>query len=320
MAESKAPVDESDSLHKGLTGFSLNDSESNRLSEFKVRPGSDNSHSRRCAKFLEDQRNRRTKRFFAARGIDELDLDDEDDEVKSELATVDTGVGEPDHKDAEGEANGSMEIIDDKGDNKKKDVPKKPFADQLLLSEWMEETPVDLAQNWYFMLCPIGKRCLVISSKGTTICYGRNGKRLMSFPSSLPGGARKQRPTAKDYCILDCVINFEKKIFYVLDLMCWGGHEVYDSDFEFRSYWLQTKFQENPEAMQLSTTNPYVFLPMGRELCTPLALKSAAEKTYPFDVDGILFIHKEVHYVPGKTPLALWLKPDMIIPKLFSPS
>jgi len=40
---------------------------------------------------------------------------------------------------------------------------------------------------------------------------------------------------------------------------------------------------------------------------------SAAATQYPFEVDGFLFFHKQCPYTPGKTPLALWLKPDMLV-------
>jgi hypothetical protein len=36
---------------------------------------------------------------------------------------------------------------------------------QLMLSEWMVEVPDDVAQNWFAVVCPVGKRCLVVSRK-----------------------------------------------------------------------------------------------------------------------------------------------------------
>ena len=75
--------------------------------------------------------------------------------------------------------------------------PKRPYADQLMAGEWMKALPDDLAANWLFVMCPVGKRCLVISAKGRTMAYGRNGKCITKFPSSLPGGARKQRASAR---------------------------------------------------------------------------------------------------------------------------
>lgn len=39
------------------------------------------------------------------------------------------------------------------------------FTNKLMFSEWMEETPDDLAEAWFFKICPPGKRCLVISHR-----------------------------------------------------------------------------------------------------------------------------------------------------------
>ena len=30
------------------------------------------------------------------------------------------------------------------------------------------------------------------------------------------------------YCILDCIYNEAKQTYYILDVMCWRGHPVYD--------------------------------------------------------------------------------------------
>jgi hypothetical protein len=41
--------------------------------------------------------------------------------------------------------------------------------------------PEDAAENWYATLCPVGKRCWVVSSSGITVSRLRNGK-LMDMP------------------------------------------------------------------------------------------------------------------------------------------
>ncbi len=41
-----------------------------------------------------------------------------------------------------------------------------PYKNQVMHAEWMHEIPSDLEKNWYVVLCPKGKRCLVISAKG----------------------------------------------------------------------------------------------------------------------------------------------------------
>lgn len=37
-----------------------------------------------------------------------------------------------------------------------------------MLSEWLVEIPSDLASQWLLVLCPVGKRCLVVASR---VCY-----------------------------------------------------------------------------------------------------------------------------------------------------
>ena len=36
------------------------------------------------------------------------------------------------------------------------------------------------------------------------------------------------------------------------------------------------------------------------------------KKPFEFDVDGLLFYHREGHYTPGHTPIVLWLKSYML--------
>ena len=39
-----------------------------------------------------------------------------------------------------------------------------------------------------------------------------------------------------EYTILDCIYNESERTFYVIDLTCWKGHPVYDSEvFPFNS-------------------------------------------------------------------------------------
>lgn len=69
------------------------------------------------------------------------------------------------------------------------------------------------------------------------------------------GGSR-----GSEYCILDCVYDEIKQIYYVLDLMCWKGQPLYDSDTEFRFFWLQAKVaDELPDLKIRSKANPCVF-------------------------------------------------------------
>jgi snurportin-1 len=79
-----------------------------------------------------------------------------------------------------------------------------------------------------------------------------------------------------DYCILDCIYHEPTRTYYVLDVMCWRGHPVYDSEVirnhslittvgtllrdivqtEFRFYWARTKLAEQEAITEYSRSNP----------------------------------------------------------------
>ena len=182
-----------------------------------------------------------------------------------------------------------------------------------MLSEWLVEVPDDFEEKWQMYVCPIGKRCLVIAAKGTTFAYSRSGQCINNFPSLLPGGCAKTSKLARDTCIMDCIYYEGTQTFYVLDIMCWGGHPVYDSDTEFRAYWKATKIRDNAEQIsKFSRVNPLVFVDLPSYPCTRESIAKVLSGKWPVQVDGLLFMHKEAHYWPSRTPLATWLKAHMV--------
>lgn len=197
---------------------------------------------------------------------------------------------------------------------RKKRIKKNPYRNQLMLSEWLTDVPEDFSENWLFTICPVGKRCLVIASYGTTSAYNRMGQLINNFPSLLPGGSGKTyRIASRDYSILDCIYHEVLRTFYVLDVMCWHGHPVYDSDTEFRSYWKQTKLHDEGDKLsKYSRINPLTFEDLRYYPCTVESLSEVLGSKWPVEVDGVLFVHKQAHYRIGRTPLASWLKPSMI--------
>lgn len=179
-----------------------------------------------------------------------------------------------------------------------------------MLSEWLVDVPSDFHKSWLMLVCPVGKRCLVIASKGSTTVHSRTGLFKKRFPSNLPGGCYK---LAQGYSILDCIYHEVLRTFFVLDVMCWNGHPVYDSETEFRQYWLQAKLSEAGESLSVaSRVNPYPFVPLGSFPCSHESLTSVFSSVWPVQVDGLLFLHREAHYVPGQSPLQTWLKPYMV--------
>ncbi|XP_052663071.1 snurportin-1 isoform X2 [Harpia harpyja] len=232
-----------------------------RLAAYKARGGPGQAERRR--RLLRLQRERRLDYVNHARRLAEDDWAG----VESE--------GEEKEEDAEEE---EMDV--DAG----KKLPKR-YANQLMLSEWLVDVPLDLEQEWVVVVCPVGKRALVVASRGTTAAYTKSGFCVNRFPSLLPGGNRHNSTSEKVYCILDCIYNEAKQTYYILDVMCWRGHPVYDCQTDFRFFWLSSKIQEEEGLGEKSRINP---------------------------VDGLLFYHKQTHYTPGSTPLVGWLRPYMV--------
>ena len=72
------------------------------------------------------------------------------------------------------------------------------------------------------------------------------------------------------------------------------GHPVYDSDADFRYFWLISKFGEEPACSQRTETNLYKFQPMTRVDCTPENMLKMFEEWNGPEIDGLLFYNKEV--------------------------
>uniref|UniRef100_UPI00358F2423 snurportin-1 isoform X2 n=1 Tax=Myxine glutinosa TaxID=7769 RepID=UPI00358F2423 len=158
------------------------------------------------------------------------------------------------------------------------------------------------------------KRCKLpryYANQGTTAVYTKSGYCVNRFPSLLPGGTRKHT-TRKEYSILDCVFSEANRTYYILDVMCWRGHPLYDCETEFRFYWLQSKLQEDEAIAEIGALNPFRFVSLQTFPCSPKGISAALSGPFPFDVDGLLFYHGKTHYTPGSTPLVGWLKPYMV--------
>lgn len=197
-------------------------------------------------------------------------------------------------------------------ERKKKKSHSNPYRNQLMLSEWMVDVPADLEQNWMVVVCPIGKRSLVVASKGVTCAYSRTGQLLNRFPSYLPGGCKKHQ-SSNTYTLLDCVYHEASHTYYILDVMCWRAHPVYDSDLEFRLFWMKSKMEEdNSRCTVISKVNPFRFVPLDYCPSTRDALNRILSSAWPLEVDGLLFLHRSSHYLRRRSPLAVWLKPHMV--------
>ena len=47
------------------------------------------------------------------------------------------------------------------------------LCSQLMLSEWLIDVPSDLGQEWIVVVCPVGKRSLIVASQVSSRSYAR---------------------------------------------------------------------------------------------------------------------------------------------------
>ncbi|XP_076863040.1 snurportin-1 [Brachyhypopomus gauderio] len=266
-----------------------------RLAQYKSRSSALGQNERRRT-FLEQQKEKRLSYVNRARRLADGDwtgLDGDEDEEKSQ------SQGEEEDEDE------AMEI------ERRRKMPRH-YANQLMLSEWLVDVPVDLSSDWLLVVCPVGKRALIVASKGSTASYTKSGYCVNRFPSLLPGGNRHNSAIGKDYTILDCIYSEVDRTYYILDVMCWRGHPVYDCPTEFRFYWLQSKVEEVEGLSEIGKRNPFRFVSLNSISCSTECVQKALAHDYSFSVDGLLFYHRQTHYTPGSTPLVGWLRPYMV--------
>lgn len=195
--------------------------------------------------------------------------------------------------------------------------------------------PAATAQNlqededcgWYVAPRPEGRRCLVIASHGATVVRDKNGCTISTFQSILPNGSRTGREKTHAFAgggsILDCILQEDqvleidnqgaavqntKRIYWILDVMCWKGYSLYDCSASFRWYWLRTKLSEIEVVGDVLSTNSPRFAPVPRFECNADSLGHAYQaKNFEFRMDGLIFINCASHYEPGPLPTPLTL-------------
>ncbi|XP_023153034.1 snurportin-1 isoform X1 [Amphiprion ocellaris] len=257
--------------------------------------------SERRRRFLDLQKSKRLNYVNHARRLADGDWAGADSDGEEDMEKQEEGERE---QDGNAEEEG-MEI-------ERRKLPKH-YANQLMLSEWLVDVPSELDTDWLMVVSPVGKRSLIVASKGSTAAYTKSGYCVNRFPSLLPGGNRHNSAMGKaDYTILDCIYSEVDRTYYILDVMCWRGHPVYDCPTEFRFYWLQSKVQETDGLSETAKRNPFRFVSLQSTECTVELIQKALAAEYSFSVDGLLFYHRQTHYTPGSTPLVGWLRPYMV--------
>mmetsp|Transcript_2514 Transcript_2514/g.6563 ORF Transcript_2514/g.6563 Transcript_2514/m.6563 type:complete len:409 (+) Transcript_2514:140-1366(+) len=184
--------------------------------------------------------------------------------------------------------------------------PHEFWSSQLMHPEWLLDIPDTLSTDWFISPRPEGARCIVVASKGVTTSRARSGLILHQFQSRLPGGSRLDTSGA-GACVLDCIYHEANATYYVVDMMVWKGHSLYDCTTEFRLFWVATKLLEDSgtELPQDLERQGYPFSPLTSFNCSQEALEACRSGAVPFTRDGILFRHKDAHYTPGHSPSPL---------------
>mmetsp|Transcript_4173 Transcript_4173/g.15000 ORF Transcript_4173/g.15000 Transcript_4173/m.15000 type:complete len:425 (+) Transcript_4173:127-1401(+) len=186
------------------------------------------------------------------------------------------------------------------------------YSKQLMQPEWLLDIPANTATEWIVLPRPEGVRCLIIASGGSTVSRQRNGKMLHRFPSALPSGSRFSGSKSAGqgmYCILDCIFHERDQTYYVLDMMCWRGINLYDCSSEFRLFWVASKLAETMAGVEVGEKNRYRFAQVPCYPCTKEGLMEAySGASLTFERDGLLLLNKHAHYQLGPTPLSLLWK------------
>ncbi|CAD6194048.1 unnamed protein product [Caenorhabditis auriculariae] len=182
------------------------------------------------------------------------------------------------------------------------------YADQLMLSEWLIDIPEMLSAEWTMIPAPVGKRVLVVASRGTTTAYNKAGRMVTQFQSRLPGGSSA---TSASYTIVDAIMS--DKTIYCLDLLCWNQMNVADNPVDLRHFLLDSKLEEMPELAVSSKKNKFSIRKLPHCKCTPEAMTEMMSSDFDFDLlDGLLFYYTEAQYEAGQSALVGWLKPWML--------
>ncbi|XP_011503099.1 PREDICTED: snurportin-1 [Ceratosolen solmsi marchali] len=194
---------------------------------------------------------------------------------------------------------------------KSKCKPHKEYKNLLMLSEWMLEVPQDFTENWIMVPCPLGKRVMIIASRGITKMYTRRGFQLSVCRTALPGGSKQTYDN--DYVLLDGIWLENKKICYVLDVLVWSKQDMINCECQFRFFWLNSQLKEIEQLKeQIAGVNDYKILTLPNIACDNNFYDCLESISTTIALDGLLFYHRRGHYIRGVTPLVNWLKTYML--------
>jgi snurportin-1 len=132
------------------------------------------------------------------------------------------------------------------------------------------------------------------------------------------------------FCILDCIYNAietsssdHEGTYYVLDVLCWKGYPIHDSEAEFRLFWLQNKLEEcgyTQRNAMCTNSVEFHWLPLysieSKDNIDQFYSRNAMESIdrWGFQQDGVLFFNKHAHYISSTNPFILFWKDSSCSP------
>ena len=184
-----------------------------RLESYKQKGEGFGDQDKRRKKAIELQKKRRRDYIDLARRIaDGEDVSESEDEEDRDSMDSSEKVG----KERDSKHGGEDSEMECQSKNRVN-----PHKNQIMLSEWLVDVSEDFFHSWLFVVCPIGRRCLVVAARQWTAAYARNGHCLRRFPSNLPGG--NKRSGYGKYTILDCIFN---EVDGVSLYVVWECHDI----------------------------------------------------------------------------------------------
>ena len=168
------------------------------------------------------------------------------------------------------------------------------WASQFMIPEWMVDVTSDLGSSWIVLPRPEGQRCIVTVSNGTVVVRNSSGGILEIFPSTSLAWA-SDNGSHKEY-ILDCI--HQGGVFFVMDILCWGGLALLDCTAEFRMFWKASN-------VDFSTPDGRFCLVQHYEANVEGLRMAYARDALPCQKDGMVFLHKQCCYHGGQSPLML---------------
>uniref|UniRef100_A0A0B7B4X4 Snurportin-1 n=1 Tax=Arion vulgaris TaxID=1028688 RepID=A0A0B7B4X4_9EUPU len=182
-----------------------------------------------------------------------------------------------------------------------------------MLSHFLETVPENFEEDWLCIVCPAGKRRVLVAASISTQTYRKDGKPDMTFKSCLPNGSPQQTEVMKynDLTILDAVFCTQSKQFYIIDMLHWKHYPYYETEAEFRAFFLPEKYSQLKTPTELSENNEYPLILLEKFPCSDSSIEQALNET-AYKVEGLLFINKKSIYECTDSPNSLLLRLDQL--------